>query len=404
MSTRAWGGLALLIGLLWTNFGFAADWSVVPSINARTEYNSNLNLDFSQPLKDFIFTVSPVADFNYATEALNLQGRLGLTGLKYVTNTGYDHIDQNYQINGQYLPSARWRFFLTSSFIVDSTQQQELLTSGLVITRTPRQSFQVGPGFSYNLTEKLAASFNYGFYTVNYQDPQFQSYFSHSLAFSLSYPLNNLRTVLSGNVVGQETDYSSIDNTYRSLTMFLGADHRFSELWGANISAGLTVSFIDSVTQVTSSVTSSPQLNFITVPQSRLRATTLSPFVNASVTRRWTNLAITGGYGRTQSGSAFGSVSDMNHIFLNLSYSFTERLSGSLTGDYSLSNQLSQTNSFQNVVYTINSQLSYRITEKLSLSPGYRFVQNDDVSNSQSAHGHNVWVMLNYSYPIHYQK
>ena len=58
MSTRAWGGLALLIGLLWTNFGFAADWSVVPSINARTEYNSNLNLDFSQPLKDFIFTVS----------------------------------------------------------------------------------------------------------------------------------------------------------------------------------------------------------------------------------------------------------------------------------------------------------------------------------------------------------
>ena len=94
----------------------------------------------------------------------------------------------------------------------------------------------------------------------------------------------------------------------------------------------------------------------------------------------------------------------MNHIFLNLSYSFTERLSGSLTGDYSLSNQLSQTNSFQNVVYTINSQLSYRITEKLSLSPGYRFVQNDDVSNSQSAHGHNVWVMLNYSYPIHYQK
>ena len=401
MGTKAWGRLALfLIGLLWTNFSFAADWYVVPSINARTEYNSNLNLDFSEPLRDVIFTASPVADFHYATEALNLQGRLGLTGLKYVTNTGYDHIDQNYQINGQYLPSARWKLFLNSAFMIDSTQQEELLVSGLVITRTPRQSFRIAPGFSYNLTERLMASFNYGFYTVKYQDPNLQNYSSHSLNLSLSYPLNNEITVVSGNISGQETSYASVDNTYRSLTMFLGVNHKFSEVWEANIAGGLSISFIDSVTQVASS----PQLNFVTIPEARIKDTTLSPYISASVTRRWTNLVITGGYSRNQSGSAFGSVSDVNQIFLNLSYAFTERLAGSLTGNYSLTNQLSQENSFQNDFFSISPQLTYRITENLSMSPGYRFSQRDDISNSQSAHVHNVWLMFTYSYPIHYQK
>jgi uncharacterized protein (PEP-CTERM system associated) len=99
MGTRAWG-VALLLGVLWASTGLAADLSVVPSIEARSEFNSNLNFDFTNKVSDFIFTLSPAAEFNYTTEISQLQGRLGLTGLHYLSHGNLDHIDQNYQING----------------------------------------------------------------------------------------------------------------------------------------------------------------------------------------------------------------------------------------------------------------------------------------------------------------
>jgi hypothetical protein len=400
MGTRVLAVLVLLWGVWGSSISFAADWSLVPSINARTEYNSNLNFDYTNPLRDFIFTLSPAAEFNYATETSKLQGRLGLTGLKYIKNPGYDHIDQNYVINGQHSLSPRWQLSLTSSFIVDSTQQQELLTSGLVMNRTPRMSFMVGPGVTYNLTERLAATANYSFNKVNYSDPQYQNYLTQQAGLTLSYQLKNQKTVLSGTVSGQETSYASINNTSRMLTPSLGVTHKFSDRWQASIAAGMNISYIDSQTQVANT----PQGSFITVPQARIQQTTVSPYFNLSATRRWTNLTITGGYLRNQTSSAFAGTSEVNQAFLNLSYNFTERLSGSLTGSYNLSNQLAQQNNLENDNFSISPKATYLITEKLSISPGYRFGQQDDITNSRSAHVHNVWLMLSYSYPIHYQK
>ena len=57
----------LVLGLLWVSLtlgvGNAADWAVVPSVTARTEFNSNLNYDFVAPKADYIFTLAPTAEF-----------------------------------------------------------------------------------------------------------------------------------------------------------------------------------------------------------------------------------------------------------------------------------------------------------------------------------------------------
>src|SRR4030042_2941285 len=136
MGTRVWG-VALLLGVLWASTGLAADWSVVPSVNAKTEFNSNLNYNFEGRISDFILTLSPAAEFNYATEISQIQGRLGLAGMHYLSHGNLDHIDQNYQINGKYQVAPRWKLSLNSAYIVDTTLVQELETSGLVMTRTP---------------------------------------------------------------------------------------------------------------------------------------------------------------------------------------------------------------------------------------------------------------------------
>ena len=179
----------LVLALLWVSLtlgvGNAADWAVVPSVTARTEFNSNLNYDFTAPKSDYIFTLAPAAEFNYTTDIGQLQGRLGLTGLHYLSNGQLDHIDQNFQINGRYQAAPRWNLTLNTAYISDSTLTEELLTSGLIMTRTPRQSIQAAPGVTYALTERLAATVNYNFYKVNYQSPQFQNYTTQQVGLTV---------------------------------------------------------------------------------------------------------------------------------------------------------------------------------------------------------------------------
>ena len=114
-----------------------------------------MNYAYTNPISDYIFSLQPAMDFNYTTEISQLQGHLGLLGLHYLTNSNLDHIDQNFQINGRHQIAPRVNLSLNSSYINDTTLTQEFLTSGLAMSRTPRQSFAVGPGVTYNLTERL---------------------------------------------------------------------------------------------------------------------------------------------------------------------------------------------------------------------------------------------------------
>ena len=77
------------------------------------------------------------------------------------------------------------------------------------------------------------------------------------------------------------------------------------------------------------------------------------------------------GFTRDQSPSAYGYVTNFTRFYASLGYNFTERLTGTLGGDYSLSTQASQANNLDYNYYNVNAQLAYQITEKLSVTPGY---------------------------------
>jgi uncharacterized protein (PEP-CTERM system associated) len=188
---RAWVGLALGASLWAVSGAAAADWSLVPSVTPRFEFNSNVNFALQQPVSDYIFTLQPMADFNYRTEISHLQGHVGLLGQHYLTQSQLDHIDQNYRINGRYQVGERVNLSVTSAYINDTTMIEELQASGVVIGRTPRQSFAVGPGVSYKLSELLSATLNYDFSRVLYQAPQYLPYSSHQGGLNLSYLWGN---------------------------------------------------------------------------------------------------------------------------------------------------------------------------------------------------------------------
>ena len=420
MGTIIWLGLAIIMSLWAANLAMAADWSLVPSVNLTTEYNSNINTTptgstgstgSTGKLSDFIFTLNPAAAFIHTTEASKLQGNVGISQLLYVKNTGYNHTDQNYQINGQYSLTPRFNVFLSTSFISDSTSLQELLASGLSITRTPRLSFTAGPGLSYNLTERLSAILNYNFNKVVYQPSQstqaqnLQNYSTQSVSMVYQYLLSE-KTTLSNTVSGTESTYTgSTSSDYKSLSYSLGLQHNYSANWQFNLAGGVNYSFYSSNSQI-SSFGQFP--NFVSVPTQTQKGTNFSPNFNIGATRRWTNLSITGSFIRNQQASGAGYIANVTALSLGMNYQFTEKLTGSLGGSYSLSSQSSSTSQNRNNYYTVGPQLNYLITERLTASSTYRFsnqsYKGNNISSSTSANVHDISLMLNYSYPMHYQK
>ncbi len=392
--------MALLLVVFNGENANAADWSLVPSMNLRSEFNTNLNYDFKNPKSDYLFTVQYASEYNYATEVLQLQGRLGLTGLHYITNSSADHIDQSYQINGKYALTPRCNFILNSAYIVDSSLQEELSTSGVIMTRTPRQSIAAGPGLAYNLTESLMATVNYNFNRVMYQDPQFRNYTNHQVGLRLDYLLSNEKSTLIGNVLARESLYPGNDS-YKSLGFYAGINHKFSERWEVNLMAGANYSLMDFATQV---LDFSQAPYFILVKTVRARSTEVTPYLSLSTTGRWTKWTLTASFSRDQSASAYGAISEVYQGNLSAKYNFTERLAGTLTAGYSKSSQAGKNSTYKSEYYNVGPQLTYQVTEKLSVSPGYKYGQRNDITGSRSANAHSVWAMLTYTYPIHYQK
>lgn len=392
--------LALLWGVLTVGTGQGADWSVVPSVEMRGEYDSNLNWDFTNPQRDFLFTVRPSAEFNYTTDIGMLQGRVGWTGLVYVDHSHIDHIDQNYQINGRYQVAPRLNFIFGSAYVVDTSLIEELTAAGVIMSRTPRESIQFGPGLTYELTERLKATVGYSFARVNYTDPNYRNYTDQSVNLRFDYLLKNEKTTLSSIISARNTQYPGGD-FYRSLGTYLGVNHKFTQRWEINLTSGANYSFMDFATQVQDFSTFP---FFILVKTTRQKQSMVSPYVNLSATRRWAKAAVTGGYSLEQTPASYGSIFDYHRVYLYMSYEFTEKLTGSMRMEYYLSSAASQTSNYKNDVFILSPGLAYRLTEKLSLAPGYSFGRRDDLVSGQSANRHNVWLMLTYTYPIHYQK
>jgi hypothetical protein len=398
---RAWVGLALVVRLWAASGAGAADWSLVPSVTPRSEFNSNVNFALHQPVSDYIFTVQPMADFNYRTEISQLQGHVGLLGQHYLTQSQLDHIDQNYQINGRYQAADRVNLSITSAYISDTTMIEELLASGVVIGRTPRQSFAVGPGIGYKLSELLSATVNYNFSRVVYQAPQYVDYSSHQGSLNLTYLWGNEKTALVSNSIVRETLYAG-GNHFRSLGLYGGVTHKFSERWDINLRSGVNISSFNYHTQV---LDFSQFPYFIPIKTKQIEASNLTPYVNISTNYRWTNLTLNASFTRDQAPSAYGAIYEYNRLFLAWAYDFTERLKANLTGAYSLSTQSGQTFNSSYNYYSINSSLAYRLTERMSVSPGYSYSGRENLTGGTgSAHVHVAWLQVSYTYPAPDQK
>jgi hypothetical protein len=344
-------------------------------------------------------------DFSYASEITKLTGRMALEGLAYIRNSSIDTINQNYSILGRRQIAPRLALTFNGGYILDSTLNEELITSGFVMNRTRRQAFNAAPGLAFNLTERASLQVGYGFNAADYQDPRYNDYYTHRINLGLNYLLKNAKTTLTGTVAANYTNYPSIGNSYRSLSTYLGLNHNFNEDWRLAFSGGLNYNWYTSQTAV---VAFGNFVSFVGLRQAKLETFTVSPYLNIAATRHWTKTDLNFGYSVNQSPSASGTVNQFHSGNAGVTYRFSERLRGGVGGSLYYSTSSSPGSNYNTLVLNMAPNLSYQLTEKCSLNTSYTYGWRNNLSGDQiggqTTSRNQVWLYLRYAYPLHYQK
>jgi hypothetical protein len=225
------------IGILGTlgTASHAAEFNMVPSITARQEYNSNIDLDANKnkAQDDFVTRIIPRLRSTYRTERLSLGLTAEAVPTLYWKNEDSSYVDFSGSGDLNYALTPRLSTSADARFTVDNQPDFNVATTGQSSGR--RYLSGADLGLRYALTEITSASINLGYDRTDYTDNQdgedFQGF---TVGAGLSRDLQQWlpRTVgqLGAGYGYYDYETSTIQSGYGSL----GLTHRVSEKWDAS--------------------------------------------------------------------------------------------------------------------------------------------------------------------------
>jgi len=161
-----WGGLSLMATVA---TGFAAEWSVLPSIGMKGYYNDNLLLTPLSHDPTYGYWISPGAEFAGKTERLEVSGKAAVDFVDYYGGVKDRFTNIHLPLTANYR-TEQDLFGFTGGFTRDNTLMGELLTTGLVLQFTQRNMWTANPTWTRNVTEKLAFQGAFQFTNTTYEN------------------------------------------------------------------------------------------------------------------------------------------------------------------------------------------------------------------------------------------
>lgn len=220
--------------------------------------------------------------------------------------------------------------------------------------------------------------------------------------------LKNEKTTLTGTFLGAYTNYPSIGNSYRNLGTYVGLQHKFSDSWSLSASGGLNYNWYSSQTAV---LAFGNFVSFVGLRQTKLETFTVSPYVNIYATRHWPKTNFTFGFSNDQSPAATGTINQFSSGYASLTHNFTERLTAGLQGNVYYSTSSSPGSNYNDVVFGLTPNLSYQLTDKISVNSSYTYNWREDSTGPNISFGGGqttsknvIWFYLRYANSLHYQK
>lgn len=305
--------------------GWAAEWSVQPSLMTKGLYNSNLVLNPKLTKSTYGFSVTPGAEFAGKTERLEVSGRLAAEFIGYFGAT-------DKQITNVFVPlkvgykTEKDLLEFSGGLMRDNTLLNELQTTGVALIFTQRNQWTANPTWTRSLTEKLSFQVGAQFLYASYDaiDPQFVD-------------TQAAGRLVDHRVVGGSGGflYKLTERDELQLTGSYGEFHTFGSLVPVRasfpgVSMSVTHAFDESLR---GTVYGGPKFLSSTTEVPGARDVTTSDTVwvaGARVSKQFERAEIQVAIARDLTPSGFGLLITTNRIDINGSYDVSETITGTL--------------------------------------------------------------------------
>ena len=366
--------------------GQGAEWSVEPSMSAKGEYNSNLLLTAGTQKGTHSYWISPGAKFTGSTESLEVSGKVAADFVQYYGGVETGIMNLYFPLLAQYR-SERSTWGFDGGFTRDNTLMGELLQTGLVLSFTQRNQWNVAPTWTYNITERLSFQSGYRFIDATYDNGVslgLVDYRVHSGNAGLSYRPT-------------ETDSVQISGL---ITEFLApqGNNLVSDTYGAQLSGSHAFSERTALT-----VEGGPRFlsNSVGTGGTSLTSSTTVWVYNANLTMRTERTKIALGVSREILPSGFGLVIQTDRVRATVSHELTEKITLSLDGSGYRTNGL-LTNTFaspfpERLYVRVTPSMTWRLNEWWTVVGSYTYSQREVPEFNELGISNSARVMVTYS-------
>lgn len=366
--------------------GWSAEWSFEPSFSARGEYNDNLTLSALPHDAVWGAWLTPDLKVKGATETMDIKTGAAADFVSYRGGKDTNFTNLNFPLLARY-HSEQDALMLDTSFVRDNTLIGELQQTGVVVSFTQRNRLVVAPSWTHALTEKLAFQGGYQFNDVTYEDGvQFNlfNYTLHAGNAGLSYNLTERDTLLGmGHYVDFTVPQAQLHSTYYGFHLTL--THAFSESFTASASGGFR--------------TISSESSTVTPPATDRTSVGL---FSASVEKKFERGLLRLEGAREINPSGLGLLLQTDRASLRAERDVTERLTAAFYGSIYWTQSVAtrdNTRTFpDNRYFRIEPRLSYRVTERWTVSGSYSYSYRDIAvpGDLQRASANATYLMVTY--------
>lgn len=368
--------------------GFAAEWSIVPSLSTKAHYNDNLLLTPLPHDPTYGYWISPAAEFASKTERLEVSGKAALDFVNYYGGETREFTNVLLPIQMRYKTEKdEWGF--AGGFNRDNTLMGELQTTGLVLQFTQRNMWNANPTWTRILTENVSFQGAAQFTDTSYED---------GLRLSL---VNYQVWGGSGSIVYQysERDKLQLSATYTNFH----TTNAPSELRVSMPGALATISH-EFAENLEASIYGGPRFlsSSSLIADTKLTGGDVVWIYGTSLSKRFEKAVLQASVGREITPSGFGLLLKTDRARLTVSYNFSETLAGSFDiSGYQIAgvSPLAKGGTLsENRLLYCTPQINWKFSEWWKMELAYSLRVRDSDSISEPIYSNGLTLMLTY-YP-----
>jgi len=363
----------------------AAEWSAVPTVTARGDYNSNLLLTAEPHKEVWGQWLSPGMTFTGSTENLEIGGRAAADFVSYYGGQESSITNFFFPLSANYRGERdRWSF--DGGLTRDNTLMGELQKTGVVLAFTQRNLWTASPSWTHNLTEQAALIAGYQFSDATYENGLglgLVDYQVHAGNAGLSYQIADKSQV---QLMGIVTRFlaSQVNLETKIYGGQASLNHEFSETFSVKLEAGPR--FITNDQQFGSQSLSDHTWVWV---------------ANATIRKQLERTSVTFDASRAINPSGFGLLIETDRIGVTIGHQLTENLSASITGQAIVSSGVatvgSGTSFVQQRYISAQPKLTWKINDWWGAEAWYSYGRRDVDSLNITAMSNAVSVTITYT-------